>query len=176
MTKLTDNDTQYGNLLRLDVKLPKGVPAHHQYIVIDFEYAGPNHRGYDLANHFHEWTADYTHPTLSYSLSSHSPYPTLAERERFYRAYLSIDVTKNGEESITSRKDVADDRIERLEREVRLWSPACSVFWSLWGIIQAEAQMISLAEGVEEIDFDNLAYSMERLEMFRKEATELGAL
>ena len=46
--------------------------------------------------------------------------------------------------------------MDALEREVRLWSPACSVFWSIWGIVQAEEQIAGLVAGTEETDFDYL--------------------
>lgn len=48
------NDTQPGNILLLKEK-PIDRPSHHQICVIDFEYASPNARGYDIANHFTEW-------------------------------------------------------------------------------------------------------------------------
>lgn len=31
-----------------------------ELIIIDFEYCAYNYRGFDLANHFMEWTMDYT--------------------------------------------------------------------------------------------------------------------
>ena len=146
----------------------KGVPPHHQvrrtkiryaahqqYIVIDFEYAAPNPRGYDIANHFHEWRANYHHPTLSHSLQPHYPYPSIEQRNNYYRAYLSIDVGDH-RETVGASKDVPQDRVDALEREVRLWSPACSVFWSIWGIVQAEEQIAGLVAGNEETDFDYL--------------------
>jgi choline kinase len=144
--------------LHLDVKLPQNVPAHHQYIVIDFEYAAPNPRGYDIANHFHEWRANYHHPTLSHSLQPHFPYPDRAQRENFYRAYLSVEVDgRNGEEIMRNRKDIPIEKVEALEREVRIWSPACSVFWSLWGIVQAEEQVAGLMTGkTGTVEFDYL--------------------
>lgn len=55
------NDTQYGNLLLMieegEVLRAKG-REHEKIIVVDFEYAGKNPRGFDLANHFIEWQAD----------------------------------------------------------------------------------------------------------------------
>ncbi|WVO16715.1 hypothetical protein L204_104396 [Cryptococcus depauperatus] len=171
------NDTQYGNLLLLDVRLPPHTPDHLRYVVIDFEYAGPNPRGYDIANHFHEWRANYHHPTLSHSLIPHFPYPSSVQREEFYRAYLSVQVDgRNGEEIIGRRKDVSADRIDALEQEVRLWSPGCSVFWALWGIVQAEEQVDAIMAEKEGYipDFDYLSYAAERLQMFRQEAQELG--
>jgi len=129
-----------------------------QFIVIDFEYAAPNPRGYDIANHFHEWRANYHHPTLSHSLQPHYPYPSIEQRNNYYRAYLSIDIGDH-REKVNASKDVSQDRVDALEREVRLWSPACSVFWSIWGIVQAEEQVAGLLDGTGEIDFDYLVGS-----------------
>lgn len=152
------NDTQYGNILELEKSLPAGAPKHHQLIVIDFEYAAPNYRGYDIANHFHEWQADYHHETHAHSLTYHGPYPTTEEREKFYRAYLSVHMdSRNGQESIDDMAKVDQARVDALEREVRLWSPASSAFWTLWGLVQGEEQIEALASGNEaQLDFDYL--------------------
>lgn len=56
------NDMQEGNiLLREDIEEPT-------LVLIDFEYCSYNYRGFDIANHFIEWTYDYTkaeHPHFS---------------------------------------------------------------------------------------------------------------
>jgi choline kinase len=84
---------------------------------------------------------------LSHSLQPHFPYPDPSQREDFYRAYLSVEVdARNGEEVMRKRKDVPTDKVDALEREVRVWSPACSVFWALWGIVQGEAQVRGIVE------------------------------
>jgi len=155
---ITDNDTQYGNILELEKTLPPGAPKHHQLIVIDFEYAAPNYRGFDIANHFHEWQADYHHETHAHSLTYHAPYPTKDQREQFYRAYLSVHMdSRNGDESIGDMSKVERARIDALEHEVRLWSPASSAFWALWGIVQGEEQIEALSSGKEaQLDFDYL--------------------
>jgi len=81
------NDAQYGNLLRWN-KPPVGKPDHHRIIVVDFEYAAPNPAAFDIANHFHEWMANYHSPDASHILTS-SRYPTPGERWNFYHGYLS---------------------------------------------------------------------------------------
>ena len=53
----------------------------------------------------------------------------------------------SGAEVIKSRKDVGQDIVEKLDYEVRCWSPACSVFWALWGIIQAGEQVGNILTG-----------------------------
>jgi len=62
--------------------------AHHRLVVIDFEYASPNPRAYDIANYFKEWTTNYVHPTHSWSMRVHDPYPTKEERYQWLRAYV----------------------------------------------------------------------------------------
>lgn len=57
-----------------------------QIIVVDFEYAGPNPAAFDIANHFHEWTADY-HSDAPHVLTS-LRYPTREERNNFYLGYF----------------------------------------------------------------------------------------
>lgn len=79
------NDTQYGNLLRLRTTQP-GMLPHQQIIVVDFEYASPNCAAFDIANHFCEWTTDYLGPNPA--LLKPSRFPTRAERDNFYLAYL----------------------------------------------------------------------------------------
>ena len=72
-------------------------------------------------------------------------------------------MNEEGQETLSSRSGIREERLERLEREVQVWSPACSVFWGLWGIVQAEEQVTKILEGRENegIDFDYLvSFSM----------------
>ena len=82
----------------------------------------------------------------------------MEERNAFYRGYLSIEVGPHTE-TVGHGKDVSQDLVNALEREVRLWSPACSIFWSLWGVIQAEEQVAALAKDNGAVDFDYLVRS-----------------
>ncbi|KAI1927386.1 hypothetical protein LOZ58_006460 [Ophidiomyces ophidiicola] len=85
------NDTQYGNLLRLQPseESPLLLPAneHKQLIVIDFEYASANMRGVEFANHFTEWCYNYHDSERPWGCHT-SWYPSPEEQERFIRAYL----------------------------------------------------------------------------------------
>ncbi|EFR04116.1 choline kinase [Nannizzia gypsea CBS 118893] len=86
------NDTQYGNLLRLEPsgESPLLLPAneHKQLIVIDFEYAAANMRGAEFANHFTEWCYNYHDEDRPWRCNT-AWYPTLEEQKRFIRAYLT---------------------------------------------------------------------------------------
>ncbi|SPC64666.1 related to CKI1 - choline kinase [Ustilago sp. UG-2017b] len=73
---------------RSRVNFKKPPPLHHRIVVIDFEYASPNPRGYDIANHFQEWRADYHHPSHSWSLTHHGSYPDAQQRRKWLRAYV----------------------------------------------------------------------------------------
>ena len=85
------NDTQYGNLLRMDpsgespLLLPQN--EHKRLKVIDFEYANANVAGLEFANHFTEWCYDYHDADQSYALHE-TWYPTVEEQRRFVRAYV----------------------------------------------------------------------------------------
>ncbi|KAF8983538.1 hypothetical protein BGZ46_010046 [Entomortierella lignicola] len=81
------NDTQYGNILK--TKDESG-----ELIVIDFEYAGYNTRGFDIGNHFCEWTADYhsERPSVLHP----DRYPTKAEQLNFLEAYMEAEIAMRG--------------------------------------------------------------------------------
>jgi len=152
------NDTQYGNLLRL--QRPKHcIDEHRQLIVVDFEYASPNPASFDIANHFHEWTANY-HSETPHVLNP-ALYPTLEERRNFYSAYL-------GHSGLTGEYPVLNDderelQLANLDEQVRIWSPASHAMWAIWGIIQAREYI----EGDLELEFDYIGYSLGRMAAFR---------
>ena len=75
-----------------DTKAPSPRRASDRLVsLIDYEYSGYNPRGFDIGNHFCEWTADYA------AEESHvvylERYPSMEERRRYCRAYLG---TANG--------------------------------------------------------------------------------
>lgn len=47
-----------------------------ELIIIDFEYCAYNYRGFDLANHFIEWTLDYTNKNYPFYYHKKEQYPT----------------------------------------------------------------------------------------------------
>ncbi|GAA5799855.1 kinase-like domain-containing protein [Helicostylum pulchrum] len=130
-TVFAHNDTQYGNILKIN--------GTNELVVIDFEYAGYNPRGFDIVNHFCEWMYDYhsSNPAMLHL----DQYPTREQQASFISSYYSNDV-------------------DSLLKEVNDWKMACHLFWALWGLIQASQS---------EIDFDYFYYSMQRITAFRKE-------
>ncbi|KAF8922282.1 kinase-like protein [Mucidula mucida] len=155
------NDAQYGNLLRR-TNPPDDIVPHHQIIVVDFEYAGPNPATYDIANHFHEWTANY-HGETPHLLDS-LRYPTREERRNFYTAYIRQNKPSTSEAELTKAVQLLDD-------QVHFWSPASHAMWAIWGVVQARED---LENGFAEPEFDYLGYSQCRMAGFRREIQALG--
>lgn len=64
------NDLQQGNILIRDDS------TEPQIVLIDFEYCSYNYRGFDLANHFIEWTYDYNTPDYPNFRNNKANYPS----------------------------------------------------------------------------------------------------
>ncbi|PPQ90408.1 hypothetical protein CVT25_014926 [Psilocybe cyanescens] len=160
------NDAQYGNLLRLKDG-SEGIDEHRQIIVVDFEYAAPNPAAYDIANHFHEWTANY-HCSTPHLLTP-SRYPTFEERSNFYASYIH-HAGMLAEDPVLDDMELAN-MIKELDRDVLIWGAASHAGWAIWGIVQAREDMEA---AVTEPEFDYIGYAKGRMAAFRKDIQELG--
>lgn len=54
-----------------------------ELMIIDFEYCAYNYRGFDLANHFIEWTIDYTNKDYPFFFHKRDQYPTKEQQVNF---------------------------------------------------------------------------------------------
>jgi choline kinase len=136
-------------------------------IVVDFEYASPNPASFDIANHYHEWTADYHSSTPH--LLDFSRYPTYEERRNFYVAYLGHTAI-SGEYPLLDEADY-ELQIKHLDEQVRFWSPSSHGMWAIWGLVQAREDVEA---NVTEPEFDYISYSRCRMAAFRREIKALG--
>ncbi|KAF7339949.1 putative choline kinase [Mycena venus] len=136
------NDTQYGNLLLLNSRI-ENLPEHRQLIVVDFEYASPNPASFDIANHFHEWTANYHSDTPH--ILDHTRYPTKDERSNFYLAYLEHSTVSPDSGPLTKFELLG--MMPDLEKQARE----------------------DVENNVEEPEFDYIAYAQCRMAGFRRE-------
>ncbi|RPA72614.1 kinase-like protein [Ascobolus immersus RN42] len=162
----THNDTQYGNILRVDkvpptpalpdehhdskqlaLPDPKKDEAHKKLTIIDFEYASANPRGFDLANHFCEWMADYHCDTPH--LMNGADFPTQEEKERFVRAY--VEHSFHLSERDASETEI-EEEVKKVLKEVELWVGASNVMWCAWGIVQAKEEEEANGVGIAELD------------------------
>lgn len=102
-------------------------------------------------------------------------YPTREERQNFYRAYLTHTGCHIDAPEPLFAPDLSADALaaemERLDSQVRVWSPASHGMWAVWGIVQAR----ELVEGKDgEPEFDYLGYALCRMERFRCELRALA--
>lgn len=168
---------QYGNILRIENQEQLAAPdkRHRQLIVIDFEYAAPNPRAYDLANHFCEWMYNY-HSAIPY-IANTEDYPTAVERSRFLEAYVAHGGGTQAEK---------DETVRLLEQEIMDWRVASHAFWCLWGVVMSEDDPEIILQSGDEVDgqvgqeerpvedikgataadFDYIAYSDQKMRLF----------
>ena len=138
-----------------------------QLVVVDFEYASPNPASFDIANHFHEWTANY-HSAVPHLLDP-ALYPNSEERRNFYTAYLGHADTTGENASL----DEGDRNLQlgALDKQVCFWSPASHAMWGIWGVVQARE---NIEENIQQPEFDYIGYAIGRLSAFRNEIRALG--
>jgi len=110
--------------------------------LIDLEYAGYNYRGFDIGNHFCEYSGfDFD--------QFDDKYPDEKVQRIFLQAYLEAS---NG--FSPSKMD-----IDKLYIEVNKFSLASHLFWGLWAIVQAKNSTI---------DFDFMTYGVQRIQTYFK--------
>lgn len=104
-------------------------------MIIDFEYCAYNYRSFDLANHFLEWTFDYTNEEHPYYHFKKEQYPTLEQREKFITEYLR--------ECHEEKEDYTPDQneINEILQEVKCFSLASHMFWSLWALVNIQSEI-----------------------------------
>jgi len=142
------NDLQEGNiLLREDTEEPS-------LVLIDFEYCSYNYRGFDLANHFIEWTYDYTNPEYPNFFVCKENYPSKEQMGLFLSQYIR-DVPGQHHPPPTQ---------ETLVKEVRHFTLATHLFWGLWSIVNAKRS---------QIPFGYWEYAKERIDTYFQLKAEL---
>lgn len=155
-------------------EVPSLTDGEPELMIIDFEYCAYNYRGFDLANHFLEWTFDYTNGESPYFYHKLDQYPSTEQQEAFIRQYLShlspVDRLEFGdrdsaaeeeegsdEGSVYNQSSGGTDEIDQVRREVQCFTMASHLFWSLWAIVNV----------FQEIEFGYLEYAICRLKQYR---------
>ncbi|KAK6530169.1 hypothetical protein TWF694_003536 [Orbilia ellipsospora] len=120
-----------------------------QVTFIDYEYAIPTERAFDIANHFSEWTGF----DCDYNLI-----PMSAARRAFVKAYLeSFHSFKSQQSPSSSSASVDEKEVQRLMDEVDSFRGIPGFYWGIWALIQAT---------ISQIDFDYAAYAELRLKEY----------
>jgi ethanolamine kinase len=107
---------------------------------IDYEYSGYSARGFDLGNHFNE----YSGFELDFA-----KYPTREQQMRFIASYLVS--------FYESEAAVTEAEKTRLWREANQWALVSHFLWALWGLFQGQNSTI---------DFDFMSYSNTRFGLY----------
>jgi len=118
-----------------------------ELVLIDFEYAAYNYRGYDVANHFLEWCYCYAVSDPPYFTQKLQDYPSIEQQRSFIHHYLAAcKITPTEEE------------IEKLFLETQLFQLGPHFLWAFW----------SLASGISsEMNFDYMQFALDRFEAYK---------
>ncbi|XP_044738084.1 choline/ethanolamine kinase isoform X1 [Chrysoperla carnea] len=128
------NDMQEGNILIqqqnacTDETVTSSIGDNDQLILIDYEYCSYNYRGFDMANHFLEWTYEYTNPEYPFFYELPNNYPTKEQQLNFIQEYIKVTGTTSEPSEILT--------------EIRVFSLASHFFWGLWGCANAPLSQI----------------------------------
>ncbi|VDO31982.1 unnamed protein product, partial [Brugia timori] len=115
-------------------------------VIIDFEYASYNHRGFDFANHFVEYSINYDVDKAPFYEIDEYQFPSDELQYDFFVSYL------NELEPFSSMAEL-------LLQETRPFIPVSHFFWGVWGLLQVE---------VSPVDFGFAEYGRDRLGLYYK--------
>ncbi|ETN70178.1 Choline/ethanolamine kinase, partial [Necator americanus] len=142
------NDLQEGNILlpkassgnirlpSLSDEAPGGLslaafnPADPRLVLIDFEYASYNYRGFDFANHFVEYSIDYDVIEHPYYTINPENFPENEQLVEFFVNYLR--------EFGGTPECQLYRKAEELVKETLPFVPVSHFFWGVWGLLQVE--------------------------------------
>ena len=144
-------DLHHGNVIKIrDGKDRDQGMEGRDCLIIDYEYAIPTTRAFDLANFFTEFCSDYDAPVDCADRLDDSLFPDKKTRHSLLAAYL--DVSKE------------DPAVKLLDRQVMAYLPFVQLHWGHWALIKsAEA-----GETNEPLGFNYLRYAHQRYNLFHK--------
>jgi choline/ethanolamine kinase len=99
-----------------------------ELMIIDFEYCAYNYRAFDIANHFLEWTYDYTNNKFPFFYYRPNDYPNSEQIDNFITSYLSNVESDSNDVPINEEK-------KQLLEEIKLFTLASHLFWGIWAIV-----------------------------------------
>jgi len=143
------NDLNHANILytaqeSINKRLHDSVPT---ITFLDLEYADYDYRGFDLGNHFCEWSG----LTLDFS-----KYPTKDQRREFLRHYLHS----------LKQTPPTDAEISPVLIEAERFAQVSHLLWHVWALVLAEAPN-------KAADFDYSLYASKRWAEYSRRKVEL---
>lgn len=122
-----------------------------ELMIIDYEYCSYNFRGFDIANHFQEWTYDYTNDKFPFFHHRPKDYPNAQQIDNFITTYLANTEgtdDKNYVPTVEEKNQLLD--------EIALFTLASHLLWFSWALININ----------QEIEFGYLEYAAIRLKEY----------
>lgn len=128
-----------------DDELHQRTKQHHlkqleeKMVLIDFEYCAYNYRGFDLANHFCEWMYDYSYEKFPCYKFNPNNYANESQLRHFINEYVRHFY--QGENYIGAEEEKA--MVDKILNEIRYFTLASHLLWTLWSINNAIKAQIS---------------------------------
>jgi thiamine kinase-like enzyme len=107
---------------------------------IDYEYCGYNYRGFDIGNHWIEYSGFSIDPSF---------YPSVDAQKQFIQHYVSN----------SGLNETTEDLHEKLRVEANFFSLWANLAWGVWSVPQFKNSTI---------DFDFLEYGLKKLSWYWK--------
>lgn len=136
------------------VSKPEESNSDPELMIIDFEYCSYNYRGFDLANHFLEWTIDYTNKEFPFFYHKLNQYPTKEQQKNYIYTYLRklrAIQRLNGYDG-----DELEKEYKAILKEVCFFTMVSHLFWTFWAIVNCD----------QEIEFGYWEYASCRMDQY----------
>ena len=140
-------DLQHNNIMLRPAAADDAVSV----TLIDYEYSIAAPCGYDIANHFCEWAADYGDDADGGMLNYPLRYPGHADRLAFCAAYLAAKWPN------PAPRNISEDALA-LAGAVERYALASHLLWGLWGVIKWPRSSVH---------WDYLGYARQRFDEYR---------
>ncbi|KAL3077595.1 hypothetical protein niasHT_033705 [Heterodera trifolii] len=127
-------------------------PMDPRLVLIDFEYASYNYRGFDFANHFIEYTINYDKDEPPFYEILPDKFPSDGQMFEFMYNYVK-----------ELHHDTSEKQLQKIARamveETVPFVPVSHLLWGVWGLLQME---------VSPVDFGFAEYGRDRLSLYYK--------
>uniref|UniRef100_A0AC35U7P8 Choline/ethanolamine kinase n=1 Tax=Rhabditophanes sp. KR3021 TaxID=114890 RepID=A0AC35U7P8_9BILA len=127
-------------------------PYDPKLVLIDFEYASYNYRGFDFANHFVEYSINYDIDHYPHYMITEENFPVDDKMKNFFISY-AYEINPNlNDEDLTKES-------EKMLKETMPFVPISHLFWGIWGLLQVH---------VSPVGFGFTEYGRDRIGLYFK--------
>uniref|UniRef100_A0A0N5B4U4 Uncharacterized protein n=1 Tax=Strongyloides papillosus TaxID=174720 RepID=A0A0N5B4U4_STREA len=110
-------------------------PFDPKLVLIDFEYASYNYRGFDFANHFVEYSINYDVGEYPHYIIREEDLPTHQKMKEFFKSYC-IELNP------TWFEDNLELEAEKMLYETIPFIAISHLFWGIWGLLQVQVSPV----------------------------------